>query len=272
MTLPLELRREIDRVLLGHGLTPREVHLISLLGELKGKRFAYRVDLADGRRVKARHFGTEAAARRVFELHAGLEEAFARVVAQDGAVLIEEWIEGTALGEREAETHAEAAGAMLGRLHRTRLGAHIPPTAGTRRWREAAEADLALLGGAGHLTPRDVASLGAELARRDPGDAGAVFLHRDYQVPMLSCPLFSDQPALARRCQELGLAVPLTSAPGAPVEPEGLRAALRRVTDGRSAFAARLAEARSWELRTIGGRPEILDRLASIEAAGVAPR
>src|SRR5262249_60501760 len=30
-----------------------------------------------------------------------------------------------------------------------------------------------------------------------------------HEVPMISYPLFSDQPALARRCQELGLAVPL---------------------------------------------------------------
>ena len=67
--------------------------------------------------------------------------------------------------------------------------------------------------------------------------------------------------ALARRCQELGLAVPLADAPGARVEPRRLRSALRRLARERSAFAAGLAAARSWELRTMDGRRAILDRL-----------
>lgn len=94
-----------------------------------------------------------------------------------------------------------------------------------------------------------------------------------HEVPMLSYPLFSDQPALARRCQELGLAVPLVPAPRAPVDPDSLRAALRRLADERHAFAARLAEARAWELRTIGGREAVLDRvLALAEVDGAARR
>src|SRR5262249_39279046 len=40
-----------------------------------------------------------------------------------------------------------------------------------------------------------------------------------HRVPMLSHPFFGDQPALARRCQALGLAVPVS---------DGLRAALER--------------------------------------------
>ena len=82
-----------------------------------------------------------------------------------------------------------------------------------------------------------------------------------HEVPMISYPLFGDQPALARRCQELGLAVPLADAPGARVEPRRLRSALRRLARERSAFAAGLAAARSWELRTMDGRRAILDRL-----------
>jgi MGT family glycosyltransferase len=81
------------------------------------------------------------------------------------------------------------------------------------------------------------------------------------RVPMLSYPIFSDQPALARRCQDLGLALPLTDAPQAPIEPVRLHAALARLDDERELFAARLAEARSWELRTIAERSAVLDRI-----------
>jgi MGT family glycosyltransferase len=92
-----------------------------------------------------------------------------------------------------------------------------------------------------------------------------------HQVPMISYPLFSDQPALASRCQELGLAVPLVSAPRAPIEPAGLHSAFRRLTEGRNAFAARLAEAHSWELRTIASRGAVLDQISALNESTVAP-
>jgi len=82
-----------------------------------------------------------------------------------------------------------------------------------------------------------------------------------HAVPMLSYPFFGDQPALARRCEELGLAVPLTPEPRAPVTPAALLAAVRRLADEKDRFAARFAEARSWELRTIADRPAVLDRI-----------
>lgn len=84
-----------------------------------------------------------------------------------------------------------------------------------------------------------------------------------HQVPMLSYPFFGDQPALAQRCQDLGLALPLAAALGA-IEPGALRAALARLERERSAFTERLAEARAWELRTIAARPAIVDRILDI--------
>jgi MGT family glycosyltransferase len=85
-----------------------------------------------------------------------------------------------------------------------------------------------------------------------------------HEVPMLSYPFFGDQPALARRCQELGLAVPLAGAPQAPLTPEALLGALDRLAGERDRFAARLSEARSWELRTIAGRRIVLDQILSL--------
>ena len=180
MTALLEVRREIDRALAQHGLRPRRVVLISPLKERKGIRFAYRVELEDGRRVKARHFGSEEGARRLFELSAGLGESFARPLAQYGPVLVEEWVEGGPLSGLEAEAWAEDAGILLGRLHTTPLGARVPPTSSTRRWREAAESDLTLISLAGKLAAGEVASLQSEIARRDPEVARVVLIHKDF--------------------------------------------------------------------------------------------
>ena len=78
---------------------------------------------------------------------------------------------------------------------------------------------------------------------------------------MISYPFFGDQPALARRCQELELAVALTDEPQGPVEPGRLLASLDRLGDESARFAERLSEAREWELRTMAGRGEIFDRM-----------
>src|SRR5262249_17302049 len=67
------------------------------------------------------------------------------------------------------------------------------------------------------------------------------------EVPMLSYPFFGDQPALAQRCQELGLALALVAAPQAPLDSEQLNRTLQRLIDHRSEFQERLAEARRWE-------------------------
>ena len=85
-----------------------------------------------------------------------------------------------------------------------------------------------------------------------------------HEVPMLSYPFFGDQPAQARCCQDLGLAVPLVSTPRAPLEPEVVFGAIHRITDDRPAFAARLAEARAWELRTISERGAVIDRVEAL--------
>ena len=91
-----------------------------------------------------------------------------------------------------------------------------------------------------------------------------------HEVPMISYPFFGDQPPLARRCQDLGLAVPLAAAPRAPVEPDAVHVAIEQLTRDRERFAARLAEARSWELRTIAARGAVVDRVLGL--IGATPR
>jgi MGT family glycosyltransferase len=84
------------------------------------------------------------------------------------------------------------------------------------------------------------------------------------ETPMISYPFFADQPSLATRCQELGLAVPLVGVLRGPVGPGAVRSALGRVTAEREAMRARLAEARRWELETIRGRGAVIERIVGL--------
>jgi UDP:flavonoid glycosyltransferase YjiC (YdhE family) len=85
-----------------------------------------------------------------------------------------------------------------------------------------------------------------------------------HQVPMLSYPFFWDQPALAARCQSLGLAKSLSPSLRGPVSVDGTVAALDYITRQRSGFQQRLADARQRELQVMADRPAVLDRIAAL--------
>jgi len=107
------------------------------------------------------------------------------------------------------------------------------------------------------------------------GEASAFLTHHGlnstheaifHEVPMISYPFFVDQPGLARRCQDLGLALPLVvdGPPHGPVEPADARRALARLIAAREPMRARLAEAREWELEAIHGRGAVLERMEGL--------
>jgi UDP:flavonoid glycosyltransferase YjiC (YdhE family) len=83
-------------------------------------------------------------------------------------------------------------------------------------------------------------------------------------TPMISYPLFADQPSLAKRCQELGLAVPLVEVLRGPVDSGDVRSALACVVAEREAIQARLVEARGWELETIRARGSVIERIVGL--------
>ncbi len=85
-----------------------------------------------------------------------------------------------------------------------------------------------------------------------------------HRVPMLSYPMFWDQPALAARCRELGLALPLVGSPREPLAPGRVGEALGALAGRAETTRARLEEARAWELRTVERREAVLDRVASL--------
>lgn len=83
-------------------------------------------------------------------------------------------------------------------------------------------------------------------------------------VPMISVPLFGDQPVLAARCQALGLAVPLGPEVGRLPTVADVRRALDRVQAEGQALRQRLAEARQWEIAVMERRPEVLRRILAL--------
>lgn len=89
-------------------------------------------------------------------------------------------------------------------------------------------------------------------------------LHR---VPMLSYPFLWDQPALAKRCQELGLALPLAAAPREPLTARGVRRALEVLAETRGALLPGLEKARGWELDVMARRDAVVRRILGLVEA-----
>jgi hypothetical protein len=167
----------IEAALTRHGLRARRIVELTPPGPIKRGRSTVRIELEDGRTIKARLLESDEAARRLDELCAGLEPAFARAIGHAGPVLLEEWIEGVPLADPDA--WIEAAAALLGRLHATPIAA-APARIASRRWREEGHGDLADLEAAALLAPEDRKRLAAILDDRDPGDAPLVLAHRDF--------------------------------------------------------------------------------------------
>ena len=175
-----ETTPEIAAALEHFAITPRRIVLISPMRDRKGSRLSYRVDAEDGCITKLRQLDSAEHARRLLQLRAGLEAAFAPALGHHGCVLLEEWIDGTPLSEPAADARAEEAGALLGRLHARALDVDMPTTLSTRERRSRAISNLEILLNARQLTPREAAGLRAEIARRDPGATAAVLIHLDF--------------------------------------------------------------------------------------------
>lgn len=83
-------------------------------------------------------------------------------------------------------------------------------------------------------------------------------------TPMLSYPLFADQPGLARRCQELEIAVPLTAELRGAVTPSDISNAIRRVTHEHERMQICLEQARDWEIDVVNARPTTVQRILEV--------
>jgi UDP:flavonoid glycosyltransferase YjiC (YdhE family) len=84
------------------------------------------------------------------------------------------------------------------------------------------------------------------------------------EVPMLSYPFVWDQPGLAARCQELGLALPLVDHPMAPIDAGQLDFTFEALAARQEGLRRALADARAWEAEVIRQRPAVIARMLSL--------
>jgi UDP:flavonoid glycosyltransferase YjiC (YdhE family) len=85
-------------------------------------------------------------------------------------------------------------------------------------------------------------------------------------VPMLSYPFFWDQPELAERCAQHGIAVPLVDEPRAPLRSGAVAAGLAALAERRAPMTEALERARAWELEVVAGRERVIDRILALAA------
>ena len=81
------------------------------------------------------------------------------------------------------------------------------------------------------------------------------------KVPMISYPFFSDQPVMAKFCQDLGIAIPLTTELRGRGSAADVRVALACIAEQRESMLVRLSEARQWEVDVIAGRGAVIQRI-----------
>ena len=180
MMEPTDLKPEIHAALAQRGFQAVRAQLLSPLGEKKGRRCAYRVENSAGQILKVRLFENEEEAESVYRLRTPLDDAFAPVLECHKSVLIEAWVDGVPLAERDQQAWIEPAGALLARLHAQPLPPDEPRTVSTRRWLDAAESDLGILTAAGQIRTSEADRLRRGLLQSDPRECPVAVIHTDF--------------------------------------------------------------------------------------------
>ncbi len=163
------------------GLRIRTARRVSTLAGASG-RAVWCLDLAGGRRIKARLLEDHRTAAALCALRAGLPSDFAPVVARSGRVLLEEWIDGADLARTRARARCLAdAARLLAGLHATRTvaGRAIRALRRTTPWRRESEERLRRLCEDGLLPVAHANVLRRVLAAHDPHRTRTGLTHSD---------------------------------------------------------------------------------------------
>jgi Ser/Thr protein kinase RdoA (MazF antagonist) len=171
---------EARSALARHHLECRHIELLSPRAAGKGSgRLTLRAELTNGSTIKIRCLESVEAASRLADLRSRTNSSFAPIVAREGAVLIESWIDGEELSPEQAAARAHELGAILGGLHATTLpaGRH---TVSTHERLERATGQLEQLADSGVLSSESSEVLQGDLRRTDPGESLQTLVHLDY--------------------------------------------------------------------------------------------
>jgi hypothetical protein len=170
---------DIGALLADRGLSYRAIEILSPLASgRKANRRTLRVTLANGSTIKVRCLENPQEASRLTMIRRLLDPAFAPVVDHHGAVLLETWVDGEQLTLEQAAGRAEDLGAMLGRLHGTRLPTQQYVETGARC--QTAIDQLRQLGDAGLVTAEARDALQQQLRELAPRRAPMTVVHMDY--------------------------------------------------------------------------------------------
>ncbi len=181
MSEPLE--PEVSEALAKENLQPGRFRCISNLRSPGYYRAAYRIELADGRVIKARRLENEAVAHDLLRIRRRLPDAFAPVFTRHGRVLLEEWVLGEPLGDAPPEPARLAeAGVLLGELHaHAQLdGQRLHQVRSTAAHRDSAMRKLQQFVATGALKPGAARELTQAILRLDPGQAKFGLVHLDF--------------------------------------------------------------------------------------------
>jgi len=171
---------ELSDLLVSQGLRFAKLESLSPAGTgRKAGRRTLRAETLEGRVFKLRLFESAEEAAALATLRARVDVPFLPRIERRGPLLLEPWIEGECLSPAQAETRSHELGCLLGRLHAARP-ADAPAFVSSQERRERALEDLSRLSSAGALSADAGEALQAELARRNPGGAPAVLVHRDF--------------------------------------------------------------------------------------------
>lgn len=144
----------------------------------------FRVTLDDGRVVKVRRLSRAAKAQRFVGLVRELASAqLAAILAHEGRVCVETWIEGVPLGELpRCPARLGAAADLLGTLHATRSlqGRRVARRGAPVRVLQRAERQLGRLAAAAVLAPARATELARVLRRSVPARAPIGVIHGDF--------------------------------------------------------------------------------------------
>jgi len=177
---PVRLGPDLETLVRGLPAPLRRAEPVSRHGAARETRETFRLDLADGSTWKGRRLVSPAAAARVAAVAARLDpDRFSRILAREGAALLEEWIPGETLDRLGPDpAHLAWAADTLAALHD--LGA---PRARCDSWlrarRELLSRHLLRLAEAGAIQRADAVRL-SDLALSDAPEGVQVRLvHRD---------------------------------------------------------------------------------------------
>ena len=165
------------------GSPPRTLQPIGRLASAVSARAAFRVGLADGRVLKARRLESAERAEMLVAIWPLITDLpFSRGLAQQGAAVLETWIEGDPVtAERVTSARLEEAGDLLGRLHRrvlpTSLAGRLPLPA---RLLRKVERHLGILASRGLLSGQQTALLLDEARRHLPQRLESGLIHHDF--------------------------------------------------------------------------------------------